>query len=229
MNLTENLCREREVVSEQNKTIKLLKVEMSDLLSQSSGCQEELASLLCERTNLVQSLAERSKTLRTLERRLIDQEDVLQHCQQQLETEQYYREVLQRKLENSSGADHQSFNLELTSKRTEERGDSESYEEDDLCIQLVNKHSPSLHFSFRLRMFCCRSPVLGETLRHTLVCPLLWKYLAAGEVRLTEADLWPGLTGLITSLLLPQGLPSPLPLLFSQVRDDYFAKKKKQI
>lgn len=144
MNLTESLSREKEVVSEQNKTIKFLKIEMSDLLRQSSGCQEELISLLSEKTRLVQSLAETRKKLRTLERRINDQEDVSQHCQQQLETEKYYRDVLLRKLENSSWADHQPFKLELTSKRTEEVGDfdfsSEKYDEDDLCMQLVHRH-----------------------------------------------------------------------------------------
>ena len=80
MNLTESLSREKEVVSEQNKTIKFLKIEMSDLLRQSSGCQEELISVLSEKTRLVQSLAETRKKLRTLERRINDQEDVSQHC-----------------------------------------------------------------------------------------------------------------------------------------------------
>ena len=143
-NLTENLMREKEIVCEQNRTIKLLKIEMSDQLRQRSGSQEELVSLLCERSSFIQSLAETRENLRTLQRQIIDQEDIILHCQQQLQTERYSRDVLLRKLENYSWASHHphSINLELTS--TDEREDfdlsSESYEEDDLCIPLV--HTP---------------------------------------------------------------------------------------
>ena len=143
-NLSDNLTREREIVSEQNRTIKLLKIEISDLLTQSSDSQEELVSLLCERRSVLQSLAQTKKKLQTLERQVIDQEDIILHCQQQLENEKYSRDVLLRKLENYSWTGHQhSVNLELTSKRTDERGDLDSnsdiYEEDDLCIPLVHR------------------------------------------------------------------------------------------
>ena len=150
-NLTENLSREKEIVAEQNQTIKLLRTEISELLRQSSDSQEELVSLLFERTGFVQSLAETRKKLKSLQRQIIDQEDVILDCQHQLRTEKYSRDLLLRKLENYSGAERaghrqqHSVYLELTSKRTNEREDfdlsSDIYEEDDLCIPLVHRHT----------------------------------------------------------------------------------------
>ena len=74
-----------------------------------------------------------------LQRRVTDQEDIILHNQQQLETLRHCRDILMRKIENSSISEN-SINIEITSKRKERSFDFsfQSYEEDDLCIAWVS-------------------------------------------------------------------------------------------
>ena len=202
-NLTDSLTREKEIVSEQNKTIKLLKVELGDLLIKTSNCQEELMSLLCERTGLVQSLAETNNNLNHLQGRVRDQEDIILHCRHQLETEKYSKEVLLRKLENYP-LDHRSFvNVDLTSKITDERGgfDSESCEEDDLCISLVHKAPQGPPVTMFIFQDSC---IAEEQEKHSCLSSVVQIFgCRRGHSDSGRLVMWPHRSPRITSLSVP--------------------------